>query len=88
MIFAVRVCDFTSTLICDVVRRTHETELENAFKQFGRITFCDVKSAGYGFIHFEDHRDADEAIRKMDGTELDGKEIVVESAKSGGARGR
>ena len=36
---------------------------------------------GFAFIEYEDYRDAQEAIRKKDGTKLDGQRIVVQHAK-------
>ena len=46
-----------------------ETVLEDAFKDFGSIRSCWVSKtpAGFGFVEFEDSRDADDAVRKMDG---------------------
>eukprot|EP00026_Physarum_polycephalum_P016082 Phypoly_transcript_16917.p1 GENE.Phypoly_transcript_16917~~Phypoly_transcript_16917.p1 ORF type:complete len:238 (+),score=19.82 Phypoly_transcript_16917:66-716(+) len=58
-------------------------DLEEHFEKFGRITRCDVKPSGYGFIEFEDKRDAEDAIRDLDGSSLLGARIVVEWARGG-----
>jgi len=37
---------------------------------------------GFGFVTFEDDRDAKEAVRDMDGRKLDGRELRVEVARA------
>lgn len=55
----------------------------DTFTMFGPILSCKVmlddsgKSKGYGFIHFESPEAAEQAINKVNGMELDGKEIFV-----------
>lgn len=45
------------------------------------LAFC---QASYSFIQeYDDERDADDAIRAMDGNELDGARIVVEASHGG-----
>jgi RNA recognition motif-containing protein len=61
--------------------RTHE--LEDIFKKYGKITFCESKiGRGFGFVDFADRRDAEEAIRKCDGMEIAGGRIRVEWART------
>ena len=67
---------FIGQLVRDVRRR----ELEDAFGKFGEIVRIDIKS-GFGFIEYEHSRDAEDAIRKMDGEEFLGKRIIVEYAR-------
>lgn len=55
-------------------------DLENVFSRYGRIVRCDLKK-NFGFIQFEDRRDAEEAIRKEDNRRLLGSEMTVEWAK-------
>ncbi|KAI7850303.1 hypothetical protein BDC45DRAFT_246189 [Circinella umbellata] len=55
-------------------------ELEGLFTKYGKINRLDIKS-DFGFVEFEDKRDAEEAIN-----ELNGKDLVVEWAKNGGRR--
>jgi len=57
-----------------------ERDIERAFKTFGRIRDILVKT-GYGFVEFEDHRDADDAVYEMDGTDLLGERVSVEVAR-------
>lgn len=52
-------------------------EIERLFSKYGRIRDIHLKS-DYGFILFEDSRDADDAVHYLDGYELDGKRLIVE----------
>jgi len=67
---------FIGQLVRDVRRR----ELEDAFSKYGDIVRIDIKN-GFGFIEYEHSRDADEAVRKMDGTDFLGRRIIVEFAR-------
>nr|XP_027200431.1 polyadenylate-binding protein 1-like 2 [Dermatophagoides pteronyssinus] len=57
--------------------------LYDAFKRFGPIASCKVRrdaegrSCGYGFVQFESLPVADEAMQRMNNTELNGKKISV-----------
>mmetsp|Transcript_13787 Transcript_13787/g.22757 ORF Transcript_13787/g.22757 Transcript_13787/m.22757 type:complete len:310 (-) Transcript_13787:1064-1993(-) len=57
--------------------RTRESDLERTFSKYGRIVRCDLKN-GYAFIEFSDERDAGDAVRDMDGRDLDGSRVIVE----------
>ncbi|KAM0682546.1 Serine/arginine-rich splicing factor 1 [Mitosporidium daphniae] len=60
-------------------------DLEDLFIKYGRINRCDIKRGGYGFVEFDDIRDAEDALR--DGRfQIDGHPIVVEWAKGSGRR--
>ena len=72
--------------------------LEQAFSQFGVVTSAKVitdrdtgRSKGFGFVEME--TGGDEAIRALNGSDLDGRQIVVneasprESGGGGGGRG-
>jgi RNA recognition motif-containing protein len=48
-----------------------EDDLRDLFKIHGAIKKMDIKS-NYGFIEFEDYRDAEEAIDKKNGKVLEG----------------
>lgn len=49
-----------------------ERDLERFFKGYGRIRDVLLKN-GYGFVEFEDYRDADDAVYEMNGKELLGE---------------
>jgi arginine/serine-rich splicing factor 4/5/6 len=46
-----------------------DRDIEKFFKGYGKISDISVKN-GYGFVNFEDTRDADDACQDMDGKEL------------------
>jgi RNA recognition motif-containing protein len=54
-----------------------ERDVRDNFEKFGRILSVSMKN-NYCFVVFEDVRDADEAIRGMDGRVLGRERIVVE----------
>lgn len=65
--------------------RTDDRELEKEFGRFGKIEQVSViynratrESRGFGFITFEEKRDAVEAVESMNGKRLDGREIRVD----------
>ncbi|XP_065831072.1 serine/arginine-rich splicing factor 3-like [Oscarella lobularis] len=66
-------------------RSTRSRDLEDAFRRYGPMRRCELKTVGrgmaYGFIDYEDRRDAEDAIRHEHGRELLGCNIVVEWAK-------
>lgn len=66
-------------------RNTRTRDLEEVFETYGRLTRCDIKYGGgemaYGFIDFEDRRDAQDAMRYENGRTVCGSSIIVEWAK-------
>lgn len=67
----------------------HEKQLEAHFAQLGgNVLTCKVardretgKPHGYGFVLFDSHDAAKEALEKLDGSEVDGTKISVEPFK-------
>jgi RNA recognition motif-containing protein len=64
------------------------SQLEEIFSKFGKIVSCDVivdrysgQSKGFGFVEMEDDKEADEAIAKLNETELEGRKIAVNVAR-------
>lgn len=62
-----------------------ERDLEKFFKGYGRTRDILLKN-GYGFIEFDDYRDADDAVYELNGKELLGERIVVEHARGNARR--
>lgn len=67
---------------------TSEDELKELFSEFTSIVSCKIimdfdsgRSKGFGFIEFGDDSEANEAIKKFNGYNLDGKELVVNEAR-------
>jgi cold-inducible RNA-binding protein len=75
---------------------TDDQSLGTAFERFGTVTDAKVitdrdtgRSRGFGFITFEKGEDAQEAIKGMEGVDIDGRAIRVNEAneRGGGSRG-
>lgn len=67
---------------------TDDNSLRDAFAQHGDVTDCKVitdrdtgRSRGFGFVTFSDEGDADNAMRLMEGSDLDGRTIRVNEAQ-------
>ncbi len=46
--------------------RARERDVEKLFQKYGRIREVSLKN-GYGFVEFDDYRDADDAVYSLDG---------------------
>ena len=55
--------------------RARERDVEELFDRFGRIKDVSLKN-GFGFVEFDDDRDADDAVREMDGRSFLGKRLA------------
>ncbi|KAF0308266.1 RNA-binding protein 1 [Amphibalanus amphitrite] len=71
-----------------------KNEIEDAFSKYGNLrnVWIARNPPGFAFVEFEDPRDAEDAVRGLDGTRLCGERVRVEmsSGKSrsrGGMRG-
>ena len=71
-----------------------ETELESAFSQYGAVERVSVvrdrdsgQSRGFAFVEMTNASDAENAIRALNGTELNGRAISVNEARPREARG-
>ena len=64
------------------------TELEREFEHFGnmREVWVARNPPGFGFIVFDDPRDAEDAIREMDGRRVCGMRVRVEKARGPSSR--
>lgn len=64
------------------------SQLEEVFSKFGKIASCDLitdkysgQSKGFGFVEMENDKEADEAIKGLNGTKLGDREITVNEAR-------
>jgi transformer-2 protein len=80
--------DGANLYVSNLSYQTEESDLEAKFVQFGKIRSIKIikdsntrKSRGFGFVTFEEIRDAEKAIEKMSSAEIDGREIRVEKAR-------
>lgn len=65
-----------------------DVQLKDMFSPFGAIVSCTVitdrmtgQSKGFGFVEMEDDKAADEAMAKLNETEIDGRKIAVNEAR-------
>merc|ERR1719412_2428384 len=75
---------FVGRLSYDTDKRT----LEDAFSKYGSITDCFIpndretgQSKGFGFVEFDKLEDAEEAMKALDNTDIDGRAISVEFSR-------
>ena len=73
---------------------TDSSGLQAAFSRFGDIEEAIVisdretgRSRGFGFVTFTDEGSTQQAIAEMNGSELDGRPIVVNEAREQSPRG-
>ncbi len=67
---------------------TSETALKDAFAQCGEVTSATIimdrmtgRSKGFGFVEMANDADAEAAIAKWNGQELDGRKLTVNEAR-------
>uniref|UniRef100_A0A3Q4BFP1 RRM domain-containing protein n=1 Tax=Mola mola TaxID=94237 RepID=A0A3Q4BFP1_MOLML len=60
--------------------RAREKDVERFFKGYGKILEVDLKN-GYGFVEFDDPRDADDAVYDLNGKELCGERVIGQNLK-------
>ncbi|CAL8078218.1 unnamed protein product [Calicophoron daubneyi] len=60
--------------------RCSERDIERFFKGYGRLRDVVLKN-GYGFVEFDNEKDADDAVYDLHGRELRGERIIVEHAR-------
>ncbi len=68
--------------------RTNEDELQAAFAAHGRVTSVAIirdrfsqQSRGFGFVEMADDKEAEAAISRLNGTELNGRQITANPAR-------
>jgi RNA recognition motif-containing protein len=65
-----------------------EGQLEALFQEFGTVTSVNLikdrhsgESKGFGFVEMEKQAEAEEAIKKLNGRPLDGRNLTVNIAR-------
>ena len=67
----------------------NNNQLSDTFKKHGNVISAKVvmdretgKSKGFGFVEMENENDANSAIKALNGTEVNGRKLVVAAAKA------
>ena len=73
---------------------TTEDQIKEEFAKFGKVESATVikdrysdRSKGFGFVEMSSDSEADEAIKGLNGTTLDGRQITVNYARERQDRG-
>jgi len=80
----------TRVFIGRLTHRARESDVERFFKGYGKLRDVSLKN-GYGFVEFDDARDAEDAVYELNNREICGERVTIEHAKgtprSGGGGG-
>jgi RNA recognition motif-containing protein len=73
---------------------TTDNDLRKLFEQFGSVSSAKVitdretgRSRGFGFVEMESEKEGNEAMKKLDQKEVEGKVLSVSIARERPARG-
>ena len=79
--------------IGNLSQNTTEEALKALFTEFGKVENAKIIkdhrsgiSKGYGFIEMPSNAEADQAIKALNGNRIDGNNIKIKQADSGGKR--
>ena len=67
---------------------TTSEDLQSLFAKYGSVLRADVlkdkmtgRSRGFGFVEMENDAEAEKAIQELNGSDLDGRKLVVNEAR-------
>ncbi|CAP23711.1 Protein CBR-RSP-1 [Caenorhabditis briggsae] len=66
--------------------RVSEKDIEHFFRGYGQIRDVLLKN-GFGFVEFDDKRDAEDAVHDLNGKELGGDRVILDYSKPRGGGG-
>lgn len=68
--------------------KVNEDDLQALFEEYGTVNSSKIitdkysgKSKGFGFVEMEDNSEANEAIKNLNGSVMENREITVNEAK-------
>jgi len=68
--------------------KVNESDLENLFSEFGAVSSANIisdkfngRSKGFGFVTMEIDEEANKAISELNGTDFQGRDMVVNEAR-------
>lgn len=79
----------TSIFVGNLSYKATEADLRQAFERYGRVRGVRImtdqasgRSRGFGFVEMPSLDDADEAIARLNGSSMSGREVSVNEARS------
>jgi len=85
----------TSIFIGNLPFQATESDIRHAFEQYGRVSSVHMltdratgRSKGCAFVGMSRLDDADEAIRRLNGSDIGGRKVTVNEARSHGGENR
>ncbi|KAJ9116403.1 hypothetical protein QFC22_004845 [Naganishia vaughanmartiniae] len=78
---------FTNIYVKNVDPETTQAEFDELFKPFGEIVSCalsmndDGKNKGFGFVNYQDHEAAKQAVEALNDTDFKGRKLYVGRAQ-------
>ncbi|KAI4904885.1 hypothetical protein NFI96_011584, partial [Prochilodus magdalenae] len=85
--FGAKAMEFTNVYIKNFGEDFDNEKLRSVFSEYGKTLSVRVmtdekgRSRGFGFVNFENHKDAQKAVAEMNGRELNGKILYVGRAQ-------
>ncbi|XP_029468997.1 polyadenylate-binding protein 1-like isoform X2 [Rhinatrema bivittatum] len=85
--YGARVMEFTNVYIKNFGDDMDDRRLKEIFSKFGKTMSVKVmidetgRSRGFGFVNFENHREAQQAVAEMNGKEINGRLVYVGRAQ-------
>ena len=71
-----------SLFVGNISRDAKSSDIEKEFRKYGH---CTLKFKGsYAFIEYDDEKDAEEAIKKLNKTKIENRELNIEWSKKSG----
>jgi RNA recognition motif-containing protein len=68
--------------------KVNEDDLQKVFEEYGTVNSVKIivdkfsgRSRGFGFVEMENDKEANKAIKGLNGSELENREIVVNEAR-------
>ncbi|XP_023015636.1 RNA-binding protein lark [Leptinotarsa decemlineata] len=71
----------TKIFVGNLTDNTKAPQIRELFKKFGTVVECDIVR-NYGFVHLESSGDVNEAIKELNGTNVDGQPMKVQVSTS------
>eukprot|EP00243_Klebsormidium_subtile_P007839 TRINITY_DN3546_c0_g1_i1.p2 TRINITY_DN3546_c0_g1~~TRINITY_DN3546_c0_g1_i1.p2 ORF type:complete len:156 (-),score=12.30 TRINITY_DN3546_c0_g1_i1:492-959(-) len=75
----------TRIFVGGLAPRVNQMDVEDLFARYGKIVRADLKArsdgSAFAFVEYDDYRDADDAIRKLDGYTFMGGRLQVEASR-------